>query len=272
MIKIVVLSDLHIVPAGTLSHGLDTTERLETGIDFVNSRHADADLIVLAGDLADHGETAAYLRLQETIGRFLVPPVLTLGNHDNSDRFVAQFGAERVNQQTGRIDSVIDTNGHRVIVLDTSVPGQPGGRLQEAQLQWLKQSLEAAEGRPVIIIMHHNLTPFGVPTDSIILENGEAFAEIARSCGSLRHVIGGHVHMSVSGSMMGVPFCTIAGGHYNIEPRLGKPTPTHGTEVVPRREGPGQLAVVLSDEKATVVHMENYIDRHLVMAPGLFQK
>ncbi len=272
MIKIIVLSDLHIVPEGKLSHGLDTTERLEAGIQFVDSRHADADLIVLAGDLADHGEIAAYQRLQESLGKFVLPPVLTLGNHDNIDRFVEQFGAAFVNEQTGKIDHLIDKNGHRIIVLDTSVPGQPGGRLEQRQLDWLKQSLDTAAGLPVIIIMHHNLTSFGVPTDGIILENGETFAGIVSSCDTVRHVIAGHVHMSVSGTMMGVPFCTIAGGHYNIEPMLGEPTQTHGTEFVPRREGPAQLAVVLSNETATVVHMENYIDRHLVMAPGLFQK
>lgn len=272
MIKIVVLSDLHIVPEGKLSHGLDTTERLEAGIQFVNSRHADADLIILAGDLADHGETAAYQRLKASLEKFVFPPVLTLGNHDNIDRFVDQFGMELLNDQTDKIDHVIDKNGHRIIVMDTSVPGQSGGRLEERQLVWLQQCLDTANGLPVIIIMHHNMTSFGVPTDGIILENGEAFARIAGTCATLRHVIAGHVHMSVSGTMMGVPFCTIAGGHYSIEPTLGKPTPTHGTEFVPRREGPGQLAVVLSDEKATVVHMENYIDRHLVMAPRLFQK
>lgn len=270
MLKLVVLSDLHIVPEGKLSHGLDTTRRLEAGIEFVNARHADADLIVLAGDLADHGEPAAYARLQKSLEGFFKAPVLTLGNHDNLSNFVAQFGQQLVSDATGKIDHAIDMKGHRVIVLDTAVPGQGGGRLEAVQLDWFEQQLKSAEGKPVVVVMHHNLTPFGVPTDSIILENGEAFAEVASSYSNLRQVIAGHVHMSVSGSIKGVPFCTIAGGHYNIEPLLGVPTPTHGVESVPRREGPGQLAVLLSDERATVVHMENYLDRHLVMASELF--
>lgn len=271
MLKIIVLSDLHIVPEGKLSHGLDTTERLETGIAFVNKHHGDADLIVLAGDLADHGEKEAYVRLQNSIKGFAKPPVLTLGNHDSSAVFKEQFGDAHVNAETGKLDHAIDQNGHRVIVLDTSVPGQAAGRLEQAQLEWLKNSLKEAADKPVIVIMHHNITPLGVPTDSIILENGEAFADVLASHDNIRQVVSGHVHMSTSGTLKGVPFCTIAGGHYNIEPTLGVPTPTHGVEIVPRREGPGQLAVILSDEQATVVHMENYIDRHLVMATELFK-
>lgn len=270
MLKLIVLSDLHLVPEGDLSHGLDTTERLEAGIEFVNGRHGDADLIIIAGDLADRGEKAAYARLQKSIEKFALAPVLTLGNHDNIEVFVEQFGKDYVNAQTGKIDHVIDKNGHRVIVLDTAVPGLVGGRLEDVQLAWLKQQLDAATDRPVIIVTHHNITQFGVPTDGIILENGEAFAELASAYRNIRYVISGHVHMSVSGSIKGVPFCTIAGGHYNIEPALGVPTKERSAGFVPRREGPGQLAVVLSDETATVVHMENYIDRHLVLSPDLF--
>ena len=270
MLKLIVLSDLHIVPEGDLSHGLDTTERLETGIDFVNRRHGDADLIVIAGDLADRGEKAAYERLQTSLGKFALAPVLTLGNHDSLEVFIEHFGRDHVNDRTGKIDHAIDRNGHRVIVLDTSVPGRAGGCLEEAQLSWLIEQLDEAADKPVIIAMHHNITSFGVPTDGIILENGEAFAELVSGYRNIRYVLSGHVHMSVSGSLKGVPFCTIAGSHYNIEPLLGAATQERSAGFVPRREGPGQLAVVLSDENATVVHMENYIDRHLVLSPELF--
>ena len=44
MLKIVVLSDLHLRPKGVLSHGLDTHDRLVQGIGWLNRMHADADL------------------------------------------------------------------------------------------------------------------------------------------------------------------------------------------------------------------------------------
>lgn len=269
MLKFIILSDLHIVPEGKLSHGLDTTERLDVAIDFVNRHHGDAAFVVIDGDLADHGEPAAYERLKAHLPGLKPKTFMTLGNHDNRDNFAAVMGAHHL-AETGCADHVIDEAGHRVIVLDTNDPDAGGaGRLSDAQLDWLAARLDEAADRPVIVVLHHNITFFGVPTDCIILENRDALVDVLARHGDIRQVISGHVHMSTSGSYRGVPFCTIAGGHYNIEPTLGAPDITFKTPV-PRREGPGQLAVVLSDETGTVVHMENYLDRHLVMAPALF--
>ncbi|MEO0682565.1 MAG: hypothetical protein AAF192_19360, partial [Pseudomonadota bacterium] len=59
-------------------------------------------------------------------------------------------------------------------------------------------------------------------------------------------------------------------GHYSIEPVLeSRSGPVPGGPV-PCREGPGELAVVLCDDGSTVVHMERFLDRHLVLAPDLF--
>ena len=270
MLKFIVISDLHIVPEGTLSHGLDTLERFETAVEFVNTRHHDADFVVIAGDLADRGEKAAYARLENLIAQINLPVYLTLGNHDDRDTFLDHFGPSFANAQTGAIDHVIDRQDHRVIVLDSSVPGRISGALDAAQMTWLAGQLSNAGDRPVIIVLHHNITRFHVPTDEIILENGSEFAALLASYGNVRQVISGHVHMSVSGQVQGVPFCTIAGSHYNIEPVLGAPDNKGSHHSVPRREGPGQIAVVLSDETSTVVHMENHLDRHLRMAPDLF--
>lgn len=270
MLKFIVLSDLHIVPQGTLSHGLDTLERFENAVTFVNTRHPDADFVVIAGDLADRGEKAAYARLQQVIPQIKAPVYLTLGNHDDRPTFLDHFGPSFANPQTGAVDHVIDHQGHRVIVLDSSVPGRISGRLDAAQMTWLKDRLSEARDTPVIVVLHHNITRFHVPTDEIILENGPEFAAILAASGNVRQVISGHVHMSVSGQVQGIPFCTIAGSHYNIEPILGAPDNKGSHHSVPRREGPGQIAVVLSDDATTVVHMENHLDRHLRMAPDLF--
>ena len=75
--------------------------------------------------------------------------------------------------------------------------------------------------------------------------------------------------MTSSGFYKGVPFSTLSGSHYNIEPTL-KYADSRLMPPVPRREGPGQIAVVLSDKDSTVIHMMNFIDRHLPMAQDLF--
>lgn len=264
MLKYIVLSDTHIVPEGTLSNGLDTTARLATAVDFVNQNHADADFVIIAGDLADRGEVDAYERFARTIEALGPRAILTLGNHDNRDNFVSVLGADHL-AETGCADHVIDEKGQRVIVLDSLDPEEMGvGGLSAAQLEWLQARLDEARDRPVTVVLHHNITPFHVQTDFIILKDNAALAEVVLSHPDIRQVISGHVHMTTAGTYRGVPFCTLAGAHYNIEPTLESlsgPVPAP----VARREGPGQMAVVLSDDIATVVHMENFLDRHLVL-------
>ncbi|MEL6522332.1 MAG: metallophosphoesterase [Pseudomonadota bacterium] len=269
MLKFVVLADIHLVPEATLSHGLNTLDRLEQAVVYVNQMHADADFVVFAGDLADHGEAAAYSRFKDAIAPLSPPVYLTLGNHDHRPTFLDLFGADLATE-TGNVDHVIDAKGYRVIILDSSDPEERGaGRLDPGQIGWLQSQLDAAKDRPVVIVLHHNITKFHVQTDFIILQDNDAFAEAVQSHPDVRQVISGHVHMTTSGNYKGVPFCTFAGAHYSIEPTLESrsgPVPNP----VARREGPGQLAVVLCDEDSVVVHMENFIDRHLVLAQELF--
>ncbi len=43
MTKLILLTDLHMVPEGHRIIGLDPYQRLEAGIDHINRHHADAD-------------------------------------------------------------------------------------------------------------------------------------------------------------------------------------------------------------------------------------
>ncbi len=270
MLKFIVLADTHIVPEGALSHEIDTMARLESAVAFVNEQHGDADFVVFAGDLADAGEAAAYTRFKAAIDPLAPPVHLTLGNHDHRPTFLEVFGAELATE-TGNVDHVIDEKGYRVIALDSSDPGLRGaGRLEPSQIDWLKERLAEALDRPVVVVLHHNITCFHVQTDFIILEDGAALADALNTHPDVRQVISGHVHMTVSGSFAGVPFCTFAGGHYSIEPTLeSRSGPVPGP--VARREGPGQIAVVLCDDTSVVVHMENFLDSHAVLPAENFQ-
>ena len=62
-LKFVVMSDLHLVREGETSMSLDTAERLEAAVACLNDRYADADFVIIAGDLADEGEAEAYGQL-----------------------------------------------------------------------------------------------------------------------------------------------------------------------------------------------------------------
>jgi len=252
-LKLVILSDLHIVPEGETSLGLDTTERLQHGIAAIHARHADADLVLVAGDLADHGDLASYERLKDVLSTLRLPLELTIGNHDDRPAFLTVFGAAQA-APTGFIDRVIDCKGYRIILLDSAIElGRHDGRLEAEQLDWLAARLDEAEDRPVIVVLHHHANPLSTAVDEIILQNGAELAEVLARHPDIRQVIAGHVHYTSTAIWHGIAFTTLAGGHYSVTIPLDKSEPQ-------RLWGPGQMAVILADADQTLVHFDNYLD------------
>lgn len=256
-LKIVVLSDLHIVREGETSHGLDTAERLRLGVAAINARHSDADFCVLAGDLADLGEAEAYARLKTILAELTVPCHITLGNHDNRPVFLEVFGSDYA-AETGCVDKVIDAKGYRVILLDSSEPGTHKGVLTDAQYDWLADQLDEAQHKPVIVILHHHANPLHTLVDRIILRDGARLANALSEHPDVRQVIAGHVHYNTTALWRGIPFTTMAGNHYNVTiPMDGSP--------VAELDGPAQIAVILADADQTLVHFDNFIDASAVI-------
>lgn len=254
--KLVVMSDLHLVAPGETSMGLDTAARLETAVEAVNARYADFDALILAGDLADLGQKAAYERLKAIIGRVTIPVVITLGNHDDRPTFVEVFGA--ANSATGKIDHVLDVKDHRVIVLDSSEPGRVDGVLTGLQLDWLRAQLETE--KPVVVILHHNANALHIEADTIKLLDEMPFVEALKTHDDIRQVIAGHVHLTSTALHHGIPFTTLAGGHYSVDFNVDQPR-------APFRalSGPGQMAVVIGTPTTTTVLFDDFIHGNEVL-------
>ncbi|MFN6978724.1 MAG: phosphodiesterase [Gemmobacter sp.] len=260
MLKLVVMSDLHLVPEGEVSATLDTAARLAAAVERVVERHADADLCILAGDLADRGEAAAYARLAPLLAPLPMPVHMMLGNHDDRPTFLAVMGPGSADPN-GFVQQAVDVKGHRIVMLDTSEPGKVGGVLCAARLGWLADRLAEARDRPVIILMHHHANPLSLPVDAIALENPGALVSALKTHPDIRQVIAGHVHVTTTALWHGLPFTTLAGGHYSVGLKLPG---WDGAQAF--LEGPGQFAVVLADEVGCTVHFENFIDRHIPIA------
>lgn len=263
-LKFVVLSDLHLGPPGAAVNGLDTGARAAEALAAVARDHADAAFVLLAGDLADCGEVAAYLQLRDLLAGLPMPVHMTLGNHDDRAAFLSVFGADRDDPE-GRVSVALDAGGHRVILLDTTEPGLVGGRLCRGRLGWLAARLDEARDRPAIVVQHHHASPLFLPVDEIILENAAEYVAVLHRHPEVRQVIAGHVHLPTTAVWKGVPMTTLAGSHYSVSPHVPG-VPGRQSQL----EGPAQMAVVLAHRDGVTVHFQDHGDRHLTLAPGLF--
>ncbi|TIT69552.1 MAG: phosphodiesterase, partial [Mesorhizobium sp.] len=115
--KIIQLSDPHLMAPGGRLHGSDPLARLEACLADIGRNHADADLVVVSGDLTNDGERAAYAALRQTLAGFVPPCRLMLGNPDDRALFLEMFPEAPAGR--GFVQSVFDGSDGRLILLDT---------------------------------------------------------------------------------------------------------------------------------------------------------
>jgi hypothetical protein len=77
----------------------------------------------------------------------------------------------------------------------------------------------------------------------------------------IRQVIAGHVHLTSTAVYHGIPFTTLAGGHYSVSFDVDAPD-----QPFRALTGPGQIAVVIGLPHATTVLFEDFIDGNMVIA------
>ena len=93
--KVILLSDLHIVPDGKDSWGINPLLRLRAAVDGIIAYHADAEICVILGDIANKGETAAYQLAAKELARLPMPFYLLAGNHDSAKTCAAFLESSR---------------------------------------------------------------------------------------------------------------------------------------------------------------------------------
>ncbi|CDZ68173.1 Hypothetical protein, partial CDS, partial [Neorhizobium galegae bv. orientalis] len=70
--RIIHVTDTHLVAPGNLLFGIDPMQRLEAVLRKIEAEFSDADLCVISGDLADAGDPEAYQILRDRLGTFPV--------------------------------------------------------------------------------------------------------------------------------------------------------------------------------------------------------
>jgi 3',5'-cyclic-AMP phosphodiesterase len=208
--KVIHVTDPHVRPPGQHVYGVDSGARLAAVVADINTRHGDADLVAITGDLTHYGEPAAYARVAEILSELRIPYRLMLGNHDKRPAFRAAFKDHPIDEH-GFVQCVIDAPGRigRLLFLDTHEPERIGGHLCALRLAWLQARLDEAADRPVVIFQHHPPLPVSAPHfDNICMATPEPYlAALQAHPGSVRHIFLGHIHIPLTGVFPGsLPF------------------------------------------------------------------
>jgi len=199
-LELVHFTDPHLFgdPARAL-RGVPTLPALRAVLAAAREHIAAAEAVLATGDLVqdDPGGYVHFRREFAPLGR----PVLCVpGNHDVVPDMRAQLAGAPF-----QLGGTWDARNWRVILLDSSVPGETGGNLDAAALAWLEQALAGAGGRHALVCLHHHPIPMHSRwLDTVGLANGDAFTALLRRHPAVRAVLFGHVHQDLDREVAGL--------------------------------------------------------------------
>lgn len=199
------ISDPHIVSEGTLAYNrVDTPRLLERCVHKILRLPRKPDAVIATGDLVDNGTADEYGLLAELLALLDKPLYLVVGNHDDRQALRAAFPKHKyLAGEDGFVQYVVEDFPVRLVVLDTLVPGKPGGTLCERRLRWLDRTL-AESDRPTIVAQHHPPFATGLSVmDRMGLNDPVAEAAVVQRHPHVERVICGHHHRTIHARFAG---------------------------------------------------------------------
>ncbi|KGE03714.1 3',5'-cyclic-nucleotide phosphodiesterase [Pseudohaliea rubra DSM 19751] len=204
--QLVQVTDTHLAAAagGTLL-GMDTDRSLLSVLEALGRVHPAPDALLATGDLADAGAPGAYERLQSYLDAATPRHFWLPGNHDDRATMVAVAGEARLPRE-------LRLGVWQVLMLDSQIPGQVGGRLGDEELARLEAGLEAAAGAGLftLVCLHHQPVPVGCAwlDEQRVADADRLFAVLERFPGA-RGLLWGHVHQALERDRNGLKLlCT----------------------------------------------------------------
>jgi len=219
------ITDMHVVPRGeTFYEQLDTNAMLAQAVTHLNDLDPPVDLVLVTGDLTEHGTTEEYETLRELLGPLRAPFYMIPGNHDDRDTFLRSFEDIDYLPEPGSpfAHYVVEDHALRLIGLDTTVPGTHDGLFCDERLSWLDAQLGATPERPTLLFMHTPPFETGIKwMDASGVVGGRRMAEVVRRHSQVVQVLCGHIHRPIHVAWGGTTASVAPGTAHQIALTLG---------------------------------------------------
>jgi len=207
--KIVWMTDLHVVPEGERILGYDSAMRLRTAVNYIRKYHDDADYCIISGDLTDGGDAASYQLINKIMADCDVPTFSIPGNHDDRATMRAQLSFPD-NIDAEYIQYSLVKDGCRLLCLDSLQENNAEGILCEKRLGWLESELSIQQELPTLVFCHHPPGKLFLPVQDQQQDSyGDKLLDILCAASNVQHLFFGHVHRPVSGSFRGLNFTAL---------------------------------------------------------------
>ena len=207
MTLLIQITDTHILPPGEILYDeVDTTLHLAETVQQINRMRPLPDVVMITGDLVEHGDTAAYKHFLELIKPLKMPSYVLAGNHDNPQVMTEVFtGTSYFPTSDSTFQYAVEDLPFRILALNSRSDGTELPEFDEHRLSWLKRELGQSD-KPTLIALHH--PPMITGIELIDMGGSEWFQGIKSAVAEANHVklvICGHCHTDMCGRMGPVP-------------------------------------------------------------------
>jgi Icc protein len=241
------LSDFHI---GAEWGGGDPVAGLAAAVQAVQAMRSQPDALLVSGDLSDHAADAEYELVRELLAPLRAPLYVLPGNHDDRRALRRHFGVPGVDAEP--IGYAVDLGPVRLVVLDTTRPGEDPGALDVERLGWLDAELAMAPMVPTLLAMHHPPLATGVPAwdeFGLPLADRRSLGGVLERHPQVRRVGAGHVHRAITGDLAGRGVLTVPSTY--VQSRL-----EFGSEVVELAAEPAGFALHAVVDGELISHLQ----------------
>lgn len=216
ILRFVHISDTHISsnPDYGREHwqvGHTARQGAQALVKQLNSLPFEPDFILHTGDVAFDPDPNAYESAHEILSAIRYPVYYLAGNHD--------YPAELQRRMTKRDEIVspfhytFEVNGVQIVCLDSNGPAEPPrGYVTDEQVAWLESICSTPDSRPLVVAVHHNILPVGIPwlDEFMRTTNGEAVHQaLLPARDRLRGVFFGHVHQNLDMYRDGILYTSV---------------------------------------------------------------
>ena len=212
--RIAVLSDIHISTDAS-AEAAERRLRLASAIEAVNAESP--DLVVIPGDLTEHGDHGELEEFGRLVQRLRPPVAWVPGNHDVGDKWLpdkpgitperirayeAALGSARISRRVGRL---------YVLGVNASLMGS-GLEEERSQWEWLENALRQSSADQRLMALHY--PPYredaAEPAGdywTLETEPRSRLLSLARAHG-VRLILSGHLHSPKASSYDGIALLT----------------------------------------------------------------
>lgn len=221
------ITDLHVAAAGSpFDLRWKTGDALARAVEHLLRLAPRPDVVVCTGDLVNEGAPDEYAHLLARLAPLPMPWFALPGNHDHRDHLRAALADRGYLPPSGPLLYAVDAGPLRLVALDTTVPGRPGGHLGAEQLAWLDARLAERAAQPTLVLMHHPPFATGIAAmDAMGLDDADDLARVIARHPQVERILCGHLHRPIVRRFAGTiaSTCPSTGAQVALDLRPGAP-------------------------------------------------